>query len=137
MNKRIVIIAAIAVALALIAGFIIYSVFYNNQDHANRLNEEQLYQYNHFLTVFGRSNSLTGDDEVLIVDSISKTLGGDTKIMFCIYHYENESDLMAGLEMSREEIEKNSSYEYMGYGEVTLVDDKIAGMSNMKTVYIK
>lgn len=137
MKKRTVIIVSAVVALALIAGLGLYSVLYNNRDHADRLNDEQLYQYNHFLTAFGRSNSLTSNDEVLIVDSISKTLGGDTKITFYIYHYENESDLMAGLEMSREEIEKNASYEYVGFGEVTLVDDKIAGMSNMKTVYIK
>lgn len=137
MKKRTIIIASVAVVAALLIGLAVFSVVYNNQDHAGALKGDDLYQYNYFLTVFGRNNSLTGDDEVLIVDSISKNLGGDTQIVFYIYHYENESDLMPALEMTRQEIEKNASYEYVGFGEVTLVDDKIAGMSNMKTIYIK
>ncbi len=137
MKKRTIIFVSIAVAVALLAGIWVYAAYYRNQDHADSLKGDELYEYNYLLTVFGRNNSLTGDNELLIVDSISKNLGGDTQVTFRIYHYEKESDLLPGLKMTREEIEKNASYEYVGFGEVTLVDDAFAGMSNMKTVYVK
>ena len=75
--------------------------------------------------------------EVLVLDTVNKNLGGDTEATFYIYKYKNESDLMAALKMTPDEIAGNDAYEYMGSGTVTLLDDKFAGMVNMKTMYIK
>ena len=137
MKKRSIIILSIMVAVALIAGLAIYARLYHEPNYADKLGDDELYQHNYLLTVFGRNNSLTGSKEVLVVDTITKTLGGDTEVTFRIYAYEKESDLMPALHMTVEQIEASSSYEYMGHGTVTLVDDQFAGMVNMKPVYVK
>ena len=139
MSKKTILIIAIAVAVVLLAGAVlgIYAYIYKNQNHADKLDEQGLYQYNHLLTAFGRTNSLIANDEVLVLDTVNKNLGGDTEATFYIYKYKNESDLMAALKMTPDEIAGNDAYEYMGSGTVTLLDDKFAGMVNMKTMYIK
>lgn len=138
MKKRTIwIIVAAAVLVAAIAGVSIYAWQYHNQDHADGLSSDDLYEYNYLLTVFGRNNKLTNNSEVLVVDTVTKTLGGDTEVTFRIFHYEKESDLAAALKMTVEQVGENSAYEYMGYGTVTLLDDNFAGMVNMKVVYVK
>ncbi len=138
MKKKIIIILSVILVVALVAtGVGIYAYIYGQQDHADAMDSDDRYEYNYILTLFGRNNSLSGDDEVLVLESVDKTLGGDTEATFKIYRYEKESDLSAALKMTVEEIAENGAYEYVGYGTVTLVDDSFAGMSNMKTIYVK
>lgn len=140
MKKKTIIVLSIIVAAVLVLagiGIGIYAHIYGQQDHADAMSVEDRYQYNYALTAFGRNSGRTSNSEVLIVDSITKKLGGDTEVIFYIYRFEKESDLSAALYMTAEEIAENSSYEYMGFGSVTLVDDSFAGMTNMRTVYVK
>lgn len=139
MKKKLIWIIAILVCVAVVAGagIGIYAHFYNNQNHADNLNNQQLRDYNHLLTAFGRNNKLIANDEVLVLDTVTKNLGGDTEASFLIYRYKNESDLTAALQMTPEQIAENDAYEFMGNGTVTLLDDKFSGMVNMKTRYIK
>ena len=139
MKKKIIWIIAIALGVAILAGagLGIYAYIYNNQNHADSLDEKGLQEYNHLLTAFGRNNTLIASNEVLVLDSIDKNLGGDTVASFVIYKYENESDLGAALKMTAQQIAESDAYEYMGTGTVTLLDDQFAGMVNMKVLYIK
>ena len=86
-KKQIWTIAAIAAAvvLAVIIGICAYAHHYNQQEHADFLSQDELYQYNYLLTAFGRNASLTADDQVLVLESVSKNLGGDTVATFVIY----------------------------------------------------
>lgn len=136
-KKALIITVAAAVLVAAIAGICIYAWQYHNRDHASDLNSDELYQYNYLLTVFGRNNNLTSNSEVLVVDTVTKTLGGDTEVVFRIFRYEKESDLAPALKMTVEQVGENSAYEYMGYGTVTMLDDNFAGMVNMKVIYVK
>lgn len=139
MKKKILLIIAIVLAVLVVAGVVlgIYAHVYKNQNHADKLDDKSLYEYNHILTAFGRSNNLISGNEVLVLDTVNKNLGGDTEASFYIYRYENESDLVEALKMTPEQIAANDAYEYMGTGTVTLLDDKFAGMVNMKTMYVK
>ena len=138
-KKTLMTIAIILVATLLVGGLGVwlYSRHYNNQNHADKLDDEALYEYNYILTAFGRNASVIADDEVLVLTKIDKQLGGNSVASFVIYKYTNESDLSAALHMTAEEIANNAAYEYMGTGTVTLVNDQFAGMQNMKTIYTK
>lgn len=141
MSKRTRIILWICIVAALIAiagiGYGLYAHNYNNRDHAQDVEEDELFQLNYTLTVFGRNKSMIGTNDVLILDTMTKEMGGDTQITFVIYRYTNESDLNRALHMTAEEIAADPSFEYMGNGTVTMLGDEIAGMSNMKTTFIK
>lgn len=139
MKKRKITVLLIVLAAALLIGIGvgIYAAFYNNHDHMADMTDKELYEFNYVLTAFGRNAELTADNEVLILETMTKNLGGDTEVTFKIYHYERESDLSAALDMTNQQISENSSYTYMGHGTVTLVDDSFAGMSNMKVMYVR
>lgn len=140
MKKKIVVTVSIIVVAALLVGGLglwLYSRYYGSQNHADKLDEQALYEYNYILTAFGRNANVISDDEVLVLNTITKNLGGDSEASFLIYKYSQESDLQAALHMTPEEIANNAAYEYMGTGTVTLVDDQFAGMRNMKTIYMK
>lgn len=138
-KKTIITLSIILAAVLVVAGIGlgIYARHYGDQNHADKLTQDELYEYNYVLTVFGRNASVIGENEVLILDTVTKNLGGNSEASFVIYQYSKESDLLAALNMTPEEIAANSAYEYMGTGTVTLVDDSFAGMQNMKTVYLK
>lgn len=139
LRRKLIIIISVAVALIAIAAvaYGIYARHYNDQNHAENLSSSDRSSYNYALTAFGRTNSIIGDKDVLVLDTISKELGGDSQITFVIYRYSSESDLNDALKMSAEQIAQDARFEYVGTGTVALVDDEIAGMSNMKATYIK
>ena len=138
-RKKLIVILSIVAAVAIVGGvaFGIYAHQYNNKNHAENLSESELQNYNHLLTAFGHRNNLIGSKDVLIVDTITKTVGGDTEITFFIYQYKQESDLYPALKMNAQQIADNENYEYMGTGTVTMIQDEIGGMTNMRTVYVK
>ena len=141
MSKRtkIILWACIVASVIAIAGlsYGLYARSYNNRDHAENMEEDELFQLNYTLTVFGRNKSMISTNDVLSLDTMTKEMGGDTQITFVIYRYTNESDLNKALHMTAEEIAADSSFEYMGSGTVTMIGDDVARMSNMKTTYIK
>lgn len=141
MSKRTQIILWVCIVAAVIAiagiGYGLYAHNYNNRNHAQNMEENELFQLNYTLTVFGRNNNVIGSNDVLILDTMTKEMGGDTQITFVIYRYTNESDLNRALKMTAAEIAEDPSFEYMGNGTVTMVEDEIAGMRNMKATYIK
>lgn len=138
-KKKIIMIISIVLLVAALAGIGvgIYAKHYHSLNHAEDLTGDELFEYNYVLTVFGRNKQVISSNDVLIVDTVTKNLGGDTEITFFIYRYTSESDLDAALRMSAEQIAADSRFEYMGTGTVSMIRDEIAGMSNMKTVYVK
>ena len=139
LKKQIIWVVAIALAIIAVAAvfFGIRAYRYNRQDHAANLTSDERVQMNYTLTVFGRNNNQVGTKEVVVLDVIQKQVGGDTQITFQVYRYTSESDLNDAMKMTVEEIANDSRFEYVGNGSVTMVDDKVAGMSNMKTSYVK
>ena len=129
------IVAAVVILASVVFG--IYAHRYNHKNHAETLTDSELQNYNHLLTAFGQRNNLIGSQDVLIVETITKTVGGDTEITFVIYQYNQESDLYPALKMNAAQIAANENYEYMGTGTVSMPQDNIANMTNMKTIYVK
>lgn len=136
-RKYTVPIIMLAALLVIGIGIGIYAVYYNQYDHMGAMTEKELYEYNYVLTAFGRSASITASNEVLILDTMTKKLGGDTEVTFKIYRYEKESDLADALYMTNQEIGEASGYTYMGHGTVTLGDDSYAGMRDMEVFYLR
>ena len=138
-KKRTWCIIAIVLAVLVLAGSI-YGICvkrYNHKDHAAEMNTEDRYFMNLALTTFGQTKSLIGSKDVLVLDTVTKKFGGDTLVTFVIYQYENIDDYYRALNMTAEEMAADSSFEYLGTGEVTLRNDEIAQMGNMRTAYIK
>ncbi len=137
-RKKILIIASIAAAVALLvgAGLGIYAYFYNQPNSADGMSADERYEYSYVLTIFGRHSQQTANDEVLIVDTVTKSFGGDTQVTFHIYRYTWESDLSPALRMTKQQLDEHENYTYMGKGTVTMIGDDFAGMSNMQTMYI-
>ena len=110
---------------------------YNKKDHAEGMSADELRQYNYAITVFAQNKNKINSNDVLIMDTMRKERGGDTLITFVIYQYASFSDMNQALRMTAEEIASDSRFVYMGTGEVTLGNDQIAQMKNIKTVYIQ
>ena len=139
LKKKLIIIISVAVVLVAIAAVVygIYAKNYNNRDYAAEMSSEEVYQYNYMLTVFGRNANRIGNQDVLVIETMTKELGGDTLITFHIFRYTKEADLEDALKMDLSQISADSRFECVGDGTVTMIDDKVAGMSNMKTSYVK
>ena len=129
-----------AISLCLIAAVITVSCIrtsqYNNKDHAQDMSRDDRYFMNLSITTFGDTKALIGEQEVLVLDTVTKHRGGDTLITFVIYQYPEISDYYRALSMTPEEIAADPAFTYMGTGEVTLRNDEIAQMGNMRTSYI-
>lgn len=138
-KKKNILIISIVAAVAILAGvgLGIFAHYYGNQNHADQLDKDGLFQYNYVLTAFGRNSSLIGSNDVLIVESVSKSIGSATEITFVIYQYTSESALNAALYMTPEEIADNANYIYMGTGTVSMEGDDFSTMQNMKTTYVR
>ena len=131
-------IIAIVLAVLVLAGSI-YGICvnrYNRKDHAAEMSTEDRSFLNLSLTTFGQTKSLIGAKDVLILDTVTKKFGGDTLVTFVIYQYEDFADYSRALKMTAEEMAADPAFLYVGTGEVTLLNDDIALMGNMKTSYI-
>lgn len=139
LKKNLIIIISVAVVLVAIAAvaYGVYAKKYNNRNYAAEMSAEEVYQYNYMLTVFGRNANRIGSQDVLVIETMTKELGGDTLITFHIFHYTKEADLEDALKMDLTQISADPRFECVGDGTVTMIDDKIAGMSNMQTTYVK
>ena len=131
----------VAIVLAvLVLGGTIYGICvnrYNHQDHADNMASDDRYFMNLSLTTFGQTKSLIGNKDVLVLKSVDKEFGGDTLVTFAIYQYEDLDDFYRALRMTAEELAADPEFQYLGSGEVTLRNDEIAQMGNMKVAYIQ
>ena len=137
-KKKIWRILAIVLLVLVLAGSV-YGILvnrYNNQDHAEEMSAEDRYFMNLSITTFGQTKSQIGAKDVLIVDTVTKKFGGDTLVTFVIYQYESLTDYTRALKMTAEEMAADPAFRYVGNGEVTLRNDDIALMGNIKTSYI-
>lgn len=130
-------VAAIVLALALIAGIglWIYADQYSKQNFADSMSQEERYQHNYTMTLYGRKYQYSGQNDVLILESVHKNLGGNTEITFRIYSYGNATQLSEALKMTCSDIEKDQRFTCIGTGSVTLLGGKLVNMSDMKTLY--
>lgn len=138
-KQKIIRIVAIVLALAVIAGIglWIYADQYSKRDFVSSMNEQERYQYNYTLTLYGRNYQHTGKSDVLIVENIQKTLGGNTQVSFRIYSYSNATQLSEALKMTCSDMDKDQRFTFVGTGTVTLLDDQLAKLSDMKTLYYR
>ena len=131
----------VAIVLAvLVLGGTIYGICvnrYNHRDHADNMASDDRYFMNLSLTTFGQTKSLIGSKDVLVLKSVDKEFGGDTLVTFAIYQYEDLDDFYRALRMTAEELAADPEFQYLGSGEVTLRNDEIAQMGNMKVAYIQ
>ena len=136
---KIIRITAIVLALAVIAGIglWIYADQYSKRDFVASMTEQERYQYNYSLTLYGRNYQYTGKSDVLIVENIQKNLGGNTEVSFRIYSYSNSTLLSEALKMTCADMDKDQRFVFVGTGTVTLLDDQMAKMANMKTLYYR
>ena len=138
-KQKIIRFTAIVVAMAVIAGIglWIYADQYGKRDFADSMSQEERYQHNYTITLYGRQYQYSSQNEVLIVESIHKNLGGNTEITFRIYSYTNATQLSEALKMTCSDIEKDQRYAFVGTGSVTLLGGKLVNMSDMKTLYYR
>ena len=132
-------IAAIVLAV-LVLGGTIYGICvsrYNHKNHADNMASDDRYFMNLSLTTFGQTKSLIGNKDVLVLKSVDKEFGGDTLVTFAIYQYEDLEDFNRALRMTVEELAADPKFQYLGSGEVTLRNDEIAQMGNLKVAYIQ
>lgn len=115
----------LAVALLAVGVVLIGFYAYNHADHAKNLEETEIAAYNTAITAAARKAGSIRDDEFILIDTISKEVGGNTNISIRVYKLPDgakQADYM-GLRVS--DLPEDFGPEFMARGTARLIDDSM------------
>lgn len=131
----------VPILILLVAVIAIGSVFlgryiYNHADHAAGLDTPEIADYNTAITAAARKAGKIGADEFVIIDTITKTAGGNTDIAIHVYRLPDggtDADY-TGLRVS--DLPEDFVPELMATGTARLIKDSLDAIY-VSVVYLK
>ena len=122
----------LALCLLLIAAVAI-GIFMNH----NRLSPQRIRGYNTAATQRAWKQSIIGNNDIMILKSVTRDPQGDTKVEFNIYRLPAGAMASNFLDKEVSDLDANAGLELMGSGSCTFIGDDLAAIYNLSTVFLK
>jgi hypothetical protein len=122
----------LALCLLLIAAVAV-GIFMNH----NRLSPQRIRSYNTAATQRAWKQSLIGNNDIMILKSVTRDPQGDTKVEFNIYRLPAGAMASNFLDKQVSDLDANAGLELMGSGSCTFIGDDLAAIYNLSTVFLK
>ncbi len=112
-----------------VGGYWVYN--YNTTNQASWLSADDTFGYNEAATKQAQKAGLIAEDEILLLNKVSKQLGGDTGITFKVYRVlegENAENLM---QYRSGKLPENAKVEQTGVASATFIMDQIGNITDL------
>lgn len=124
-KRTIFICVAAAVLLLALAGVLIGRYIYNNKDHAADLQQAEIAEYNAAITAAARRAGSIGEQEFVLIDTISKQAGGHTDITIRVYQLPDGARQEEYMNLRVSDLPVDFAPAYMAHGTARLLEDSL------------
>ncbi len=135
-RKQIIALALLfCIGAGCVGGYWIYN--YNTTNQASWLSADDTFSYNDAATQRARSAGLIGEDEILVLNKVSKQLGGDTSIAFKVYKVLEGEDAAVLMHYRAAKLPENAKIEQVGTASAILIADQVSQIVDLAVQYTK
>ena len=121
-KKQKLLLIALAVVAVLSVAAVIFVLSYDHIDHGTTLSKSEISQYNIAITAAARSYKAITSSEIVIIDTVSKELGGHTEITFRVYQLPEGKTDAAYMELRVSDLPADFAPDHLGNGTARLVN---------------
>jgi hypothetical protein len=135
-KKRWILIAVLTVVVLAVGLGIYQLVTYGDTDQSGWMSEEEKTQYNTALT---RQAWLTGrisKNEILLIKTVNKNLGGDTHVELYVYQLPEGGVAKDYLHMDVSQVGADSGLKHVGTASCKLAGDKLESVYSLQVTYM-
>ena len=132
--KLLVILLCCVAALLVVAVVGIH--IYNNADHGKTMNDATVTDYNVAITEAARSYGSIGEQEFILIDTVSKELGKNTDITFRVYQLPDGGDWTAYQNYKVSDVPSDFAPDYVGHGTARLLEGSLEKIV-VNVMYVK
>ncbi len=123
-KSKILLIIFLIVAVLAAAGAAAW-ISYNNMDHSAILGDENVARYNGAITASARAYNSIRPDEFVLIDTVSKELGGNTNATFRVYKLPEGAKFTDYQYLRVQDVPANFAPEYVGSGTARLMEGSL------------
>lgn len=128
----------LAVVLALVLGFGVYRlVTYNSSEHSNWMDKDEKTEYNTALTQHAWRTAKISRNEILLLKSVNKNLGGDSQLEFYVYQLPDGAKSTDYLHLDANQVSSDSGLIHIGTATCRLAGGKISSIYSLEVKYIR
>ncbi len=136
-RKRCILIAVLVIVVLAI-GFGVYRLAtYNSTNQSGWMNKDEKTEYNSAITQQAWLTSRIARDEILIINTVNKTLGGDTEVELYVYKLPQGAKATDYYHLSVRQIPADSGLEHVGTATCKLAGGKLESVYNLLVTYMR
>jgi len=133
-KNKLLLIVLVVIAVLAAAGAAAW-IGYNNMDHSAILGDENVARYNSAITASARAYNSIRPDEFVLIDTVSKELGGNTNITFRVYKLPEGATFTDYQHLRVQDVPANFVPEYVGNGTARLMEGSLERIIVSVTYY--
>ena len=105
--------------------------------NSTRVSTTKIKEYNTYATQRAWMSSAIGSNDILILKSVTRSAGGDTKVEYNVYRLPDGGLATTYLDKQVSDLPADTPLELIGSASCTFIGDDLTAIYNLKAVFVK